>query len=57
MKDKPNICGRLELLLLGLRKGIITKDGKINGKAVSEMSYEDIENWIEKLKGGISDKL
>lgn len=55
MKKKSNVGKRFELLVLGLRKDIISKDGKINGKAVVEMSYEEIDEWLEKLKGDLTD--
>ena len=55
MEKKSNVGKRFELLLLGLRKDIISKDGKINGRAVAEMSYEEIDEWLKKLKGDFTD--
>lgn len=40
---------RLELLLVGIKRGVVSKDGKIEGKAIAEMSYEEVNEWIEKL--------
>lgn len=44
-----NMGKRLELLLVGIKRGVVSKDGKIEGKAIVDMSYEEIDEWIEKL--------
>lgn len=40
---------RFELLVLGLKKGIVSKDGELDGKPIAEMTHEEIEKWIEKI--------
>ena len=42
---------RFELLVLGIRKGIVSKDGKINGKAIVDMTYEEVDELIKDMKG------
>ena len=47
---KSNVGRRFELLLLGIQEGVVSKEGEIEGKAIVDMSYEEIDEWIEKLK-------
>jgi hypothetical protein len=49
MQMNENMGKRLELLLVGIKRGVVSKDGKIEGKAIVDMSYEEVNKWIEKL--------
>ena len=48
-KSRNKSINRFNLLILGLKKGVVSSDGEINGKAIAEMSYEEINEWLEKL--------